>query len=634
MTPVPDCTPAIGTLTYSVGTASVASINSETNQITAESPGTTLITASVAGSGSSAGYFTTCPPQSINLTLSNGETSGTITQGVTQNLVTTVTDTQGNIITGLTLDYQLTDPVDISVGGAGSVGASYPGVASVYAICQPTTCNPSPISEVGLFETGLSISSNSVTITTPGTASDYLWLAAPGQSQYFLPIELTSGTVGASVKLPYVPNSMVMDRTGTNLYFGSSTELMSYATSSNTITKQDVNVPGVVLAVSPNNSTVLINDQSRQVFYLYSPSSGTGTSFGGLGNAAAWTPDSKTLYITDNAALNNPPEITGHSDMLYVYTAATGWTTYPLPPSPLPAGAIPASNLQPNVAVSSTKQVPAITIPGVGAYLRGAPTVAHTWCPSGTVGNYASMSFYPQGDAVYSDPNDTDPVQTDALTATTDGQHILGAALIGGGITLSDIGVSIPTLAGTNTPIECPFAVSGTAPNQVQTLSPLTITHTVNQFPLTPPPALGNVNAIAVNQVVASPASKLAFVTYQADPANTNALLPYYVPGSGKVDFLTLNGSANISAPVAGAFSPDNKTFFVSTSGDNMLHFIGVPATPSNPPLADSQPPISPSLPACTPIADGGKDVGCTLPSGAGNVVPATVIAVKPRTIT
>ena len=26
----------------------------------------------------------------------------------------------------------------------------------------------------------------------------------------------------------------------------------------------------------------------------------------------------------------------------------------------------------------------ALTIPGVGAYLSGNPTVAHTWCPSGT----------------------------------------------------------------------------------------------------------------------------------------------------------------------------------------------------------------------------------------------------------
>jgi len=64
VTLVPNCTASLGTLSYSVGTAATASIttNTTTNQvtITAEQPGTTAITASVAGTGSSAGYFSTC----------------------------------------------------------------------------------------------------------------------------------------------------------------------------------------------------------------------------------------------------------------------------------------------------------------------------------------------------------------------------------------------------------------------------------------------------------------------------------------------------------------------------------------------------------------------------------------------
>jgi hypothetical protein len=172
---IPSCTAAIGTLTYNVGTASIASIATSTTSsqvtITAGVPGTTTITASVAGSGSSAGYFSTCPPKSISVTLANGDTAGTITKGVTQNLVTAVTDTQGNPINGLTLDYQSTDPIDISVGSGGAISTNFPGVASVYAICQPSSCNPSPLNEIGLFGTGLPISSIPVTITTPGTAS-------------------------------------------------------------------------------------------------------------------------------------------------------------------------------------------------------------------------------------------------------------------------------------------------------------------------------------------------------------------------------------------------------------------------------------------------------------------------------
>ncbi len=97
---------------YNVQTRQRCQINPETNQITAELPGTTVITASVARSGSSAGYFSTCPPASICISL-NGKTTGTVTQGVTQNLVTTVTDTNGHAITGLTLDYQSTNPLDL-----------------------------------------------------------------------------------------------------------------------------------------------------------------------------------------------------------------------------------------------------------------------------------------------------------------------------------------------------------------------------------------------------------------------------------------------------------------------------------------------------------------------------------------
>jgi hypothetical protein len=580
---VPNCSSAIGTLSYQLGTASVGSINQDTNQITAGLPGTTVITASVAGGSSSAGYFSTCPPESINVTLANGTTKGTITQGVQQNLTTSIIDTRGNSITGLSLDYQTTDPVDIGVGSSGGVSANFPGVASVYAICQPTSCNPAPINVTGLYGTGLSITSNPVNITTPGTASDYMWFSSPGQSQYFVPVELLTGTVGSTVRLPYVPNSMVMDRNGSNLFFGSQHELMYYSTSSNTLTKQDPGAPGVVLAVAPNDATLLINDQVRQLFYLYSISSSSYTTFGGMGNAAVWTPDSKTLYITDSASLG-----AGHSDTLYVFNVNTGWTTYPL-------------------SSTGAKHL-ALTVPAVGAYLSGSPTVAHTWCPKGTVGNTASMIFYPEGDSVNA--------QTDVLASTTDGKHILGAAMIGGGITLTDIGVTIPNS-------ECSVTSTGVAPNQVETLAPLTIQHT--------PPgelSLTKVNATAVNQVVASPASNLAFITYTGSTGG--AQLPYYIPGSGgaagTVNYVTLKGSGAITAPVAGAFTPDDSLFFVSTAGDNLIHYISVPT------LTDTEQ-IAPNLPPCTPVSAGGNDQGCAY-SGSGSTVPATAIAVKPRSTT
>jgi sugar lactone lactonase YvrE len=588
VTSVPACSGSIGTLAYAVSTASIAQVNAATNVITAEQPGTTAIQASIAGSGSSAGYFTTCPPKSISVTL-NGNTNATVTKGVTQNLVTTVLDTNGNAISGLTLDYQSTNPLDISAGTAGSVLASFPGAASVYAICQPSVCNPAPINQVGLFGTGLPISSNAVNITTPGTASTYVWFGAPGRSQYFVPYDLVGNTLGSTVRLPYVPNSMVMDRLGTNIYFGSSHALMVYSTASDVATSPpDTSVPGVVLAVSPDNKQVLINDQTRRVFYLYNTSGSIAASFTGVGNAAQWTPDAKTLYVTDRASLG-----AGHSDTLYVFNANTGWTTYDLTAS---GG---ATNLT-------------LAIPSVGAYLSGNPTVAHTWCPSGTASNYASIVFYPQGDSV--------PAQTDVLASTTDGQHVLGAAVVGGAVQLSDIGVTIPATAASGTggssqtvnlPDQCPQTGSQ--------MTPLMLTSTLNQI------GVNGINATALNAIVTSPAQNLAFLTY--DGTTPGGTLPYYVPGAkgtlGALNYITLTGGNAVLAPVAGAFSLDNQYFFVSTSGDEQVHFVKTST------LTDTQQ-INPGLPACA----AGSDPGCVFNNStppASGTVPATIILVKPR---
>jgi len=615
VTSVPECTAAIGTLNFSTGNASVATIDATSNVITAQQPGTTVITATIAQSASSAGYFSTCPPKSINVTLANGSTKGVVTQGVVQNLTTTVIDTQGNSITGLALNYQSTNPIEVTAGSSGAITPTYPGVATVTAVCQPPNCNPAPINELGLNGSGLSISSNPVDVIVPGTTSDFVWFSAPGQSQYFASIELLTGTPGSTVRLPYVPNSMLMDQAGNNLYFGSPRELMVYSTNNNSITKQDTTVPGVVLAISPDGTRALINDQIRGLFYLYNTSGGATSTFRGLGAAAAWTQDSNTLYIVDSSSLGG-----SHTNTLYVDNTNSGWSTYDL------SGSGGAQNL-------------AITVPGIGAYLAGNPTVAHTWCPSGQVGNNASIQFYPQSDSIN--------LVTSVLGATSDGQHILGASLNGTSITLDDIGVNIPPT--TLFPAaQCPVITTGTPPNQVQTLSPLSTNPTQNgSVHLT-----GVSNATAVNQVVTgtapttasvTTAAPIAFVTFNTPGASTAAAqLPFYLPqtsGVGPVGYIPFADSASAApptAPLAGAFAPDHSIFFVSTAGDDEIHFISIPTNVSiSAPPTDTQQ-FSPNLPACTPLSAGGVDAGCLYPTAPGpnTVVPATVITVKPRSVT
>lgn len=620
VTSVPLCSASIGTLNYSVSNSNVATFNSTTNVITAQQPGTTSITAFIAQSASSAGYFSTCPAASIKVALAGGGTKGVVTQGVSQNLTTTVLDTLNNPINGLNLSYESTNPIDISVSGGGAITAAFPGVASIYAVCEPSSCNPAPINEFGLNGTGLSLTSNPVGITVPGTTSDFLWFAAPGQSQYFASMELLTGNPGSTVRLPFVPNSMVMDQGGNSLYFGSARELMIYSTASNSLTTQNTSAPGVVLAVSPNNNQLVINDQVRGVFYLYNASSGSSSSFGGMGVAAAWTPDSNTLYIVDNAAAG-----ANHTNTLYVYNTNTGWSTYDL-------------------TASGGSQNVAVTVPGIGAYLAGFPTVAHTWCPGGTggplgnqgtVGNNASILFYPLSDSL--------SLLTSVLGATSDGAHMLGASLTlsGTSITLDDIGLDISA-----TPL-CPENTAATP----QTMTPLSTNPTINgTVNLT-----GVTNATAVNQVVTgtapttastTTAAPIAFVTYSTSSTSTTAVqLPYYLPqasGIGPVGYVKFadNSSATPpTAPLTGVFSPDNSIFFVSTGGDNEIHFISIPTNVSaSAPPTDSQQ-VSPNLPACTPVSEGGNDAGClyptTLPAPTPTTdVPATVITVKPRSVT
>jgi trimeric autotransporter adhesin len=90
-----------------------------------------------------------------------------------------------------------------------------------------------------------------------------------------------------------------------------------------------------------------------------------------------------------------------------------------------------------------------------------------------------------------------------------------------------------------------------------------------------------------------------------------------------------LTGGSAITAPVAGAFSPDDTLFFVSTAGDNLVHYIDTQKLITDPAHADTQQ-INPNLPACVP----GSDPGCLLTTPISGSVPATAIAVKPRATT
>jgi hypothetical protein len=585
----------IGTVTYTPVNSTIVTINNTTDTTstnpvnglaTAHLPGSTVINATLSGTTSAAGYFYTCPPANIGLTL-NGSTGiptpVTVSAGSPQNLIATIPDTKGVALSGLSLDYTSTQPKQIAVSSTGTVTATFPTTTTVTAICQPGTCNPAPVNVIGTLGTGLPVVSNPVVVNTPGRSSSKLWLAS-SQSSYFTPIDLTATGSPTPIKLPYIPNSMVLDQNGTNLYFGSYHELMIVNAATNTLSKEDPNVPGVVLAVSPDASTVVINDQVNQIIYLYNESKGTFTSVGGLATRAQYSPDGKNLYIIGP---NN----------FYVYNAATGWSTYINSNGGTNVCTASQLNNNYNPATFDPFCSPDVTlaIPSIGPFITGSNTSANGFCPNTTVN---PPVYYPQAATI--------ATASDHLTATNDGNHILGATASPAQI--EDISVKIPTGAcpATNTGIKLQQG-SGTNPGD----------YAINTT------ALSNITPSEITSVVSSPDATMSFVTYSS--SNASGLLPAYKPSTtfGTAGTLTnVQLSTGAQAPVSGAFSPDDSTFFVGTSGDNLLHLVDVPS------LTDTQT-INPKLPKCTVTPSNGTPV-----CDPGTFVPVQFIVVQPRATT
>ena len=108
-------------MTYSAASAGVVTID-QNGVATAQAPGSTLITGTIAQTSSNAGYFYTCPPAKIALSVaSTGATSASVTLNTPLALTATVTDVNNNVINGLALSYVSTNPGSIAVSSTGAV---------------------------------------------------------------------------------------------------------------------------------------------------------------------------------------------------------------------------------------------------------------------------------------------------------------------------------------------------------------------------------------------------------------------------------------------------------------------------------------------------------------------------------
>ena len=256
-------------------------------------------------------------------------------------------DKNNTILTGLSLEFVSTTPSTLPVAATASVTPTFPGAAEITAVCQPPSCNPSSFNQIGILGNGMPVTSNPITITTPGTNSTLLYIGST-QSRYLVPVDFTTTTLGAPVKLPYIPNSMVISTDGSTIYMGSAIELMVFSATSNSLTSTNATVPGNVLAVSPDGTSVVISDPIRQLIYLYNPSSSTLSSppIGGVATHAEFSPDSQTVYITTGTvttqasagtpatsttpAIPATPAVIAPGNTFLVHSTFTGWSESPV----------------------------------------------------------------------------------------------------------------------------------------------------------------------------------------------------------------------------------------------------------------------------------------------------------------
>ena len=518
----PDCNALIGHITYAAASAGVVTID-QNGVATAQAPGSTLITGTIAQTSSNAGYFYTCPPAKIKLSVASAPNApgASITLNTPLALTATVTDTNQNVINGLALTYVSTNPGSIAVSSTGAVTASFPSNSAITAICQPTTCNPAPINVMGTLGTGVPVLSNLLPITSPGQNSNYIWVSSPG-SPYFVPIDLSTGTIGNQIKMPYSPNSMVLDPTGTTLYFGSYKELMTYTASTNSLSSEVPNVPGVVLAVSPTNSSVVVNDQLRGVLYIY-------TRRLPVGRAPRPRARGKLYLVRGNRTESRLHS--GRSDGLH---RGQWCALYPqqlhrmvgrdlacesghahdrhLPGDQHDQSYSPGSDkLSAKYHGESQQHVQHVLLARFGgdhpvgrSVSIRCDTSAYGQCPDTTV---KPVVNYPEATTV--------AAVSDHVASTTDGNHIIGASA--NPAELTDLSITVPINA-------CPTDANSQTTGI--TFSPAPV---VNQLSLA---AYGITN---INQVVAATNSVEAFVTYGSaatTPPAGGALLPVYKPST------------------------------------------------------------------------------------------------------
>lgn len=446
-----DVTDSVGAFNFNVIDSTVASIDS-TGKLTAGVPGTTKLYASVSSgnsvaltSTSTAVPYTTCPVDSIQLTVQNQtDTAFTVANGSSTTLAAVVKDTLGATIAP-TLTFNNPQASVATVSGSTNTGTytgKAPGYGGVVASCTPPGCNKNLSAVFSNVVTATVKDSSSASTVTANETNVYV--SGAGSVQMF-PVDTKDFTIGTGISLPYAPNSMAISRDGSHIYLGNATNAEVINTSSNSV--QALTFGGKILAVAPNNAYVVY--ASPTSVYVMSGTSFTLSNANGFSipnvTAATFTPDGNTVYFAAGANIYR-----------YRIIGDSGSTPTPLALTP---GGAPLSAAANDLQVSANGTVLFSS--------SGANVVADETCNASVASQFLT-AFEPLGSQGFTAPA--------AMAVLPNGTGVLAVD----GMQLDQVSITNPNplsqpFAG------CPAANFATTPSTIS-LSSLGSGFTVNQL--------------------------------------------------------------------------------------------------------------------------------------------------------
>lgn len=310
-------TSTVGPFTFGSNDTSVVAGNTD-GGLTAGIPGATTVFASVAGVNSVGARYLTCPVSYIlvHSSTNTNVTSFTLNTGATQPIVANVYDINNQpiappVIWSSSANAAATVAVSTTSNNAATITAVAPGTATITATCSYPVCNKLLPAQYDL---------NVVTVTVSGGTNTTVY-AASTNSKMLIPINTATNAIGTAITLPFVPNSIIADPTGTNLYLGSSNGLMVVNVSTGAVTLEQLG--GAVVAISPNSDyLVATNANVDSIQYFNLTNQTIPFSYAGTASTAAYTPDSNTVATFSGNTLYSGSSVATPTATSLPYTPA------------------------------------------------------------------------------------------------------------------------------------------------------------------------------------------------------------------------------------------------------------------------------------------------------------------------